>query len=292
MSKARDLASGAPAPAGVTSTEIGYVDGVTSAIQTQLNAKQAVVSGVNDTEIGYLDGVTSAIQTQIDSKLATTTASSTYIPNSTVTTKGDILVATGSGTIVRQGVGSNGQLLAANSAQADGVEWVNPPASGSMTLLGSVAASGTTFGISGISQSYRHLQIRFNNIGISNAGNPQPSLLLNGINGSNCYNLSTGGASSGAAMWTFAVGNSNSSRISGIINIYNYSDSTVNVKVFDSTSGYFAGASGAGAFHRGGAVVGTTGNSNNGVGAITSFSITDPNGYSYNTGTFELYGIN
>ena len=70
MSKARDIASAAPAPAGVTSTELGYVDGVTSAIQTQINAKQAVVSGVNDTEIGYLDGVTSAIQTQLNAKQA------------------------------------------------------------------------------------------------------------------------------------------------------------------------------------------------------------------------------
>jgi len=56
--------------ANVSSTEIGYLDGVTSAIQTQLNAKQAVVSGVSDTEIGYLDGVTSAIQTQLDGKQA------------------------------------------------------------------------------------------------------------------------------------------------------------------------------------------------------------------------------
>jgi hypothetical protein len=39
MGKARDIASAAPAPAGVTSTELGYVDGVTSAIQTQINTK-------------------------------------------------------------------------------------------------------------------------------------------------------------------------------------------------------------------------------------------------------------
>jgi hypothetical protein len=39
MTKARDIASAAPAPAGVTSTELGYVDGVTSAIQTQVDAK-------------------------------------------------------------------------------------------------------------------------------------------------------------------------------------------------------------------------------------------------------------
>lgn len=37
-------------------------------VTTALGNKQDKVSGVSDTEIGYLDGVTSAIQTQIDSK--------------------------------------------------------------------------------------------------------------------------------------------------------------------------------------------------------------------------------
>jgi hypothetical protein len=53
---------------GATSTELGYLTGVTSAIQTQLNNKQAVVTDVSDTEIGYLNGVTSAIQTQLNDK--------------------------------------------------------------------------------------------------------------------------------------------------------------------------------------------------------------------------------
>jgi hypothetical protein len=66
--------------ANVSDVEIGYLDGVTSGIQTQLNNKQAIVTGVSDTEIGYLDGVTSAIQTQIDAKLASATAASTYAP--------------------------------------------------------------------------------------------------------------------------------------------------------------------------------------------------------------------
>jgi hypothetical protein len=39
MTKARDIASAAPAPAGVTSEELGYIDGVTSAIQTQIGTK-------------------------------------------------------------------------------------------------------------------------------------------------------------------------------------------------------------------------------------------------------------
>jgi hypothetical protein len=73
MSKARDLANAGTALTSVSATELGYLDGVTSAVQTQINAKQAVVSGVDDTEISYLNGVTSAIQTQIDTKAPSTT---------------------------------------------------------------------------------------------------------------------------------------------------------------------------------------------------------------------------
>jgi hypothetical protein len=42
MSKARDIASATLAPSGVTATELGYVDGVTSAIQTQINTKSNI----------------------------------------------------------------------------------------------------------------------------------------------------------------------------------------------------------------------------------------------------------
>jgi Major tropism determinant N-terminal domain len=56
---------------GVSDTEIGYLDGVTSSIQTQLDGKIGLVSGVSNTEIGYLDGVTSSIQTQLNEKRAT-----------------------------------------------------------------------------------------------------------------------------------------------------------------------------------------------------------------------------
>ena len=91
-----------------TGTELNYVDGVTSAIQTQLNAKQATITGaattidtedltvsralvsdgsgkvavsaVTSTEIGYLDGVTSAIQTQLNAKAPTASPTFTGTP--------------------------------------------------------------------------------------------------------------------------------------------------------------------------------------------------------------------
>lgn len=97
----------------ISDTEFQYLNGVSSAIQTQLDAKQTTITGsattidtesltanravisngsqkiavsdVTDTELGYLDGVTSAVQTQIDSKQATITGGATTITSSNLT---------------------------------------------------------------------------------------------------------------------------------------------------------------------------------------------------------------
>jgi hypothetical protein len=48
------------------------------------------IGNVSATELGYVDGVTSSIQTQIDSKLASSTASSTYAPIASPTFTGTV----------------------------------------------------------------------------------------------------------------------------------------------------------------------------------------------------------
>ena len=72
-----------------TSAQIAYgkLNLANSITNADINASAAIdwskiapSSTVSTTELGYLDGVTSAIQTQIDSKLATSTAASTYAP--------------------------------------------------------------------------------------------------------------------------------------------------------------------------------------------------------------------
>lgn len=68
------------------------------------------------TEIGYVNGVTSAIQTQLDAKQA----------RSTLTTKGDIYAATASATVARLGVGTDGQVLTAASGETTGLSWTSP----------------------------------------------------------------------------------------------------------------------------------------------------------------------
>jgi hypothetical protein len=61
-----------------------------------------------------------------------------------LTTKGDIIVATGNATLVRQGVGANGTVLTADSAEADGVKWAALPASGKVLQVVSNTYSTAT----------------------------------------------------------------------------------------------------------------------------------------------------
>ena len=69
------------ADGSVDNTEFQYLNGVTSAIQTQIDSKQATIDAsnrlnanlvgdgsVDNTELSYLNGVTSAVQTQLDGK--------------------------------------------------------------------------------------------------------------------------------------------------------------------------------------------------------------------------------
>jgi len=135
-----------------TATELNYVDGVTSAIQTQIDGKISASSTdtltnktltlpkVNEnvdltststelnildgatlstTELNYVDGVTSSIQTQLDGK----------VDESLFDTKGDILVASADNTPAKLAVGTNGYLLTANSSATNGVEWAAAPIS-------------------------------------------------------------------------------------------------------------------------------------------------------------------
>jgi hypothetical protein len=62
----------------------------------------------------------------------------TYIPYSLVNAKGDILAASGDNVVTRLGVGTNGQVLTADSAQALGVKWATPSGGGGGGAVDSV----------------------------------------------------------------------------------------------------------------------------------------------------------
>ena len=67
------------------------------------------------------------------------------VPKSTVTSKGDLMVGTASGVVARQGVGTDGFILTADSTLTNGIKWSAASAGYSAPTLGStVIPSGTT----------------------------------------------------------------------------------------------------------------------------------------------------
>lgn len=92
--------------------------------------------------------IDSTLKTQIDAQ----------IPDSLLTTKGDLIAATGASTPARLAVGTNDQVLIADSTTATGIKW-GTPSSGSMTQLATGTLSGTRTTISSISQGYKNLYL-------------------------------------------------------------------------------------------------------------------------------------
>lgn len=121
-------------PAGLTATELGYVDGVTSAIQTQLNAKAATASPTFTGTVGLpaatvSDGVTTTADND------GTFSSGTYTPTPV---GGNMKVITNSGAFT----------FAAPSAAGDYtliVRILNSATAGAITLSGFNKTGGDVF---------------------------------------------------------------------------------------------------------------------------------------------------
>ena len=163
-------------PGTLTATELGYVDGVTSAIQTQLDSKQATITGsattidtesltanravisngsqkiavsdVTDTELGYLDGVTSAIQTQLDAKAAAASPTITgTISAAAANFSGDVGL-TGSANLTIAGNltvnGTTTTISTTNTTVTDNLLELNSGASSNANDCGIIIERGST----------------------------------------------------------------------------------------------------------------------------------------------------
>jgi hypothetical protein len=224
-----------------------------------------------------LQGVDTQMKTNADAAIA----------KSIVTTKGDLIAATGTSTPARLAVGTNGQVLTADSAEASGVKWATS-ASGGMTLLSTTTLSGASTTISSISGSYVNLFVIIS--GITSSTNNYPILRPN--NGTTLFTGAITTSTTGTVSNIFrgevnlvapsldAYLNSNSNTIS-TITISNYASATAN-KSIETQGGYVNNGGNARSYSHQGYLETTT--------AISSLVIATSTG-TFSTGTVLIYGV-
>jgi len=189
--------------------------------------------------------------------------------------KGDLIAGTGADTFSRLAVGTNDQVLVADSTTATGLKWATAPSG--MTLLSTTTLSGTSTTISGISQSYTNLLIQLENVSFNVAAALQMRIANNN-------NTKLNGIYNGTAAQTTTYvlfGNANTSTSYPVAWTL-LTDYTTN----------FIGVSG-GCYSSGTAFSSTFGGGDSGAGAggMTSVVITSAAGTSTLGGTCKIWGI-
>lgn len=203
---------------------------------------------------------------------------SNAIQNAIVDAKGDLIAATAADTPARLAVGSNGQVLTADSTAATGIKWATPSGGSGMTLLASGSLSGSTLTISSISQDYVNLQLFVNNV-VCSLTNESVKIQVNGTGNNNFYCVSLNQlilATSASNQDLYLTSGNLTNAQSATFNIYDYTSAYAK-QIF--SEGFTVSA--AVKLQQWGAISGT--------GAITSLTIF-PSGGTF-TGNYKLYGV-
>jgi len=220
--------------------------------------------------------IDSTLKTQIDAQ----------IPDSLLTTKGDLIAATAASTPARLAVGTNDFVLTADSTAAAGVAW-KAATSGSLTLLSTTTLSGATTTISSISQSYNSL------FGIVYGATwaTADGRLVCSPNGSAAItysaNIETGGLDNRNADYMYFNADPmlrTNANNAWAFTINNYT-STTNYKSFFNQGIFYSAGSSALRYHSAAGGIATN-------SAITSLAFTTSfTGGNFSTGTVLLYGV-
>jgi hypothetical protein len=177
---------------------------------------------------------------------------SNAIQNAIVDAKGDLIAATAADTPARLAVGTNGQILTADSTAATGLAWATPSSGGGLTLIQeTVASANSAIDFSSISGSYKDLILQWHGVYHSTTGS-NFSIRLNNDSGSNYKRQALYYESPTIAFTAFgdsstsldAFSNQGSSTTDyqtafGYLKVYNYA-STTKTKKFEAQYYYYS----------------------------------------------------
>jgi len=247
----------------------------------------------------------------------------TAISSATVTTQGDLIVATGASAVTRLGVGSSGQILTSNgttpaytstvtgtlnngtltgtltaassagtsgqllSSTGTGVQWVAAPAAGSLTLLSTTTVtSGTAISITSIPQTYKNLYVIINGLKWASGNDNLQFYPQNSV--SSWVGTFTNGAGT-----TNVQGNTNGNYLDTAYT-FDYSSGANLFSLFmynyTDTTIQKPMIFTANDFTR--QLAWNYGGAINTTAAITSMNIKTASGYAFTAGTVRIYGVN
>lgn len=151
------------------------------------------------------------------------------IPKTIVDAKGDLIAATAADTVARLAVGTNDQVLTADSTAATGMKWAGVP-SGGMTLLSTTTLSGASVVVSSINQTYNSLYIVIKNYIPADDNRSLSFRFNNDSTADRTMAITTFGITQGAFSGTeIGIFNSADNAVSqslGIIQIFDYANTT------------------------------------------------------------------
>ena len=245
-------------------------------------ARDAAVTSPQEGNACYLKD-TDAVQTYSGSAWVAVGGGGLSSP---LTTKGDVWGY--STTNARVPVGTDGQVLTADSAEVTGMKWATA-ASGGMTSIASGSLSGSALSLTSISGSYKNLQLVLRNatpsvptdwrLKVNNLGTSVYDQV--GYNGANT--TFTNIASTSLTRFSATYNNPiDAAGTSMVVNFYDYAKTTSykQVNIFHS---YGKNSGGQDNFW----LTGNVRESN----AITRIDVTLDSG-TFNAGTYILYGVN
>jgi hypothetical protein len=131
---------------------------------------------------GDIEGVTAGVGISGGGTSGTVTVTNSMA--TAMTTSGDLIQATGSGTFARLATGTNGQYLTTNGTTNS---WGTISAGGNTLITSGTTFSGTSQTISSIPQTYKHLMFTFWDMRTSSATGSKFHLTFNGAGGSYTY---------------------------------------------------------------------------------------------------------
>ena len=282
---------------GNPTTNFGWQMPTATDLVTDLPADFEVFGQAVDTDFVDLLGGTTG---QVLSKTSGTDLAFTWIDsddtnaiqNAIVDAKGDLIGATAADTPSRLAVGTDGQLLTADSTEATGLKW-STVSSESITLLQTISLAGIeTVTSSSIASTYTNLLFLVRNVSFPNGTNADLAVRFNGDTGSNYtsrgFFQQAGSASGDEATDVTSIGICTVNTITGnkagtgLLNVYRYTDTSgvvFNVQSYGNLGASVFRASNKLCYYNGSSSIST----------VTFFYA--QGGGNFDTGTIYIYGV-